>query len=464
MKLSVIIPVFNEFATLLEIVERVRAVDLPKQIILVDDGSTDGTRDLYAQLKDKVDLILLQPRNMGKGAAIRAGLPHATGDFIVIQDADLEYNPEEYHVLLEPLLKDEADVVYGSRFLGGRPHRVLYFWHSVGNRFFTLLSNMTTNLNLSDMETCYKMFRAETIRDINIQQNRFGFEPEITAKVARKHPRFFEVGISYAGRTYSEGKKINWKDGMQAVWCIAKYAIPRASDTIGGPLPHTDAYADLARWVHSRVKSALGDRVLALGPGAEPMAALLTAKRRLVLAPGDPAALRALRKRYAERPRIEALDFDLDAGGPEAPQERFDTILCLGALERAKDDAQALALLRGLLEPQGRLILLASAHSRLFGPLDESLGRRRRYDAAALGRLLRETGFRVERISFFNPLGACGWYLATKALRARRLSGFLLFWRKLFMPLARLLDLGGRAPFGASHLASARLAPPADER
>ncbi|MEL6820245.1 MAG: glycosyltransferase family 2 protein [Calditrichota bacterium] len=231
MKLSIIIPVYNERDTLAELIRKVKIVELPeidKEIILIDDGSTDGTRDLIeGELTDSVDRVILQPKNQGKGAALRAGFAAATGDVLVVQDADLEYDPREYSKLLQPILDGQADVVYGSRFTGEGPHRVLFFWHYVGNKFLTLVSNMFTNLNLTDMETCYKMFRKEVLKGISIQQNRFGFEPEITAKVARGNWRIYEVGISYYGRTYEDGKKIGWKDGVQALWCIVRYGLWR---------------------------------------------------------------------------------------------------------------------------------------------------------------------------------------------------------------------------------------------
>lgn len=225
MKLSVIIPAYNEVSTLSEIVQRV--IDSPIddiEIIIVDDYSTDGTRKLYeSELKDQVDRIILQDKNYGKGFALKTGFKEATGDIVIVQDADLEYDPNEYPAMIAPILDDKADVVYGSRFAGGAPHRVVYFWHSIGNRFLTLLSNMFTNINLTDMETCYKAFRREIIQSIDIKENRFGFEPEITAKIAAKKVRIYEIGISYYGRTYDEGKKIGWKDGMKAIYCIIKY-------------------------------------------------------------------------------------------------------------------------------------------------------------------------------------------------------------------------------------------------
>ena len=227
MKLSVVMPVYNERRTLQAVVQRVLAVPLELELICVDDCSRDGSREILGELQSRHPNVraLLQPRNMGKGAAVRRGIQEATGDFVLIQDADLEYDPADYPNLLAPLIQGRADVVYGSRFLGSGPHRVFYFWHFMGNQLLTLLSNCLTNINLSDMETCYKVFRRDVIQAIPIQENRFGFEPEITVKVAKRRLRIYEVGISYWGRTYEEGKKIGWKDGFGALWCLLKYSI-----------------------------------------------------------------------------------------------------------------------------------------------------------------------------------------------------------------------------------------------
>jgi glycosyltransferase involved in cell wall biosynthesis len=223
MKLSIVIPVYNEKNTILEVLDRVRGVDLPKETIVVDDCSTDGTRDILRNLPQSDQLkIIFQQRNMGKGAALRAGFAEVSGDVVIVQDADLEYDPAEYPNLIQPILANKADVVYGSRFLGG-PHRVLLFWHSVGNSVLTTLSNMLTDLNLTDMETCYKAFRVEILKKISLRENRFGFEPEFTAKVRKARCRIYEVPISYSGRDYSEGKKIGWKDGIAAIYFILKY-------------------------------------------------------------------------------------------------------------------------------------------------------------------------------------------------------------------------------------------------
>lgn len=230
MIVSVVIPVFNEMRTLEQVIKRVQAAPVEKEIILVDDYSTDGSRERVQSWGEQANVrAVLHDYNQGKGAALRSGFAAATGDVVLIQDADLEYDPNDYPKLLGPIVANEADVVYGSRFAGGETHRVLYFWHSMGNRFLTLLSNMMTNLNLTDMEVCYKVFRREIIQSIELKENRFGFEPEVTARLARfRKPdgsrlKIFEVGISYAGRTYEEGKKIGWRDGVRAIWCIIRY-------------------------------------------------------------------------------------------------------------------------------------------------------------------------------------------------------------------------------------------------
>jgi glycosyltransferase involved in cell wall biosynthesis len=227
MKISVVVPVFNERNTIELIMDRIKAVPLQKEIVIVDDFSNDGTRDILSKMNGDMVKVIYHEKNMGKGAALRTGFCNVTNDIVIVQDADLEYDPGEYHKLIKPIVDDKADVVYGSRFMGSEPHRVFYFWHMVGNKILTFLSNMFTNLSLTDMETCYKVFRREVLKNITIEEDRFGFEPEITAKLAKMDLRIYEVGISYAGRSYKEGKKINWKDGFSAIRCIIKYNLFR---------------------------------------------------------------------------------------------------------------------------------------------------------------------------------------------------------------------------------------------
>jgi glycosyltransferase involved in cell wall biosynthesis len=222
--LSVVVPCYNEESTVAAVIEAVLDIPWVGQVVVVDDGSTDKSREILATIDDPRVDVVLQPANQGKGAALRTGFARVTQEYVVVQDADLEYDPREFELLLRPLLDNKADVVFGSRFLGGGAHRVLYFWHSVGNKLLTLVSNVFTDLNLTDMETCYKMFRRNVIQSIAIEEDRFGFEPEITAKVARGGWRVYEVGISYSGRTYAEGKKIGWRDGFRAIYCIVRYS------------------------------------------------------------------------------------------------------------------------------------------------------------------------------------------------------------------------------------------------
>lgn len=229
MKVSVVIPVYNEHRTVMEVIRRVCAVPIDKEVVVVDDGSSDGTRDILAEhaARDDGVRVLFHDRNRGKGAALRTGIAAVSGEVVIIQDADLEYDPAEYPRLLKPIEQEKADVVYGSRFMGADPHRVLYFWHYVGNKLVTLVSNAFTNVNLTDIETCYKVFRREIIQGMTLEEDRFGFEPEVTAKVAKLGCRIYEVGISYSGRSYAQGKKITWRDGFRALWCVVKYNLFR---------------------------------------------------------------------------------------------------------------------------------------------------------------------------------------------------------------------------------------------
>ncbi|QGG96137.1 glycosyltransferase [Actinomarinicola tropica] len=467
--LSVVMPCFNEQKTVLEVVASVLASPFTAELIIVDDGSTDGTRDLLATIDDPRVRVLLQPFNQGKGAALRRGIQAATADFVIIQDADLEYDPTDYGVLLEPLLDGRADVSYGSRFHTSRPHRVLYYWHSVGNRFLTMASNAVTNLNLSDMETCYKAFRREVIQGIDIEEDRFGFEPEVTAKIAAGRWRVYEVGISYDGRTYAEGKKIGWRDGVRAMYCIARYS-PLGRRLAGGeaerertPAAFSEADEELAETLHSldgadnyvgwlvdMLAPHLRGDIVELGAGHGTLTQRLAAFGPVTAVEPSPRGVARMRERFAGDDRITVVEGD----AASLPPGCCDTVVLSNVLEHIPDDVAALRTLRAALRPGGRVVVFAPAFDALYSEFDAKVGHHRRYRLGGLRRRLRQAGFDVVDARYVNALGAVAWFVYARLLRqvpTRPLSAGL--YDRLAVPLVRRMEAGRSVPVGQSVLA-----------
>ena len=449
--LSIIVPVYNEEEFLEASVTRALEAPLPEglesEIVVVDDGSRDSSprilEEMAARHPGRIRLFRHEV-NRGKGAAIRTGIRHAAGEFGIIQDSDLEYDPAEYPKVLGPLVANKADVVYGSRFLISGERRVLYYWHSLANRLLTTACNMAADLNLTDMETCYKAFRMSLARSIPIRSDRFGIEPEITIKFAKRQAAIYEVPISYHGRTYEEGKKIGARDAFNALWVIVRcFFSSDIYEDHGARILATLAGASrFNRWMADSILPAVGTRVLEIGAGIGNMTQYLSRGRRLYVATDvDGEHLARMRVRFQGRPNLSIRPCDLrDRADFERFRGRFDTVVCLNVLEHVDDDLAALRNLRAALEPGGRAIVLVPHDQAIYGSLDKALGHYRRYAAGELEGRMQQAGFQVERTLAFNRITRPGWRLNGQLLRRQTFSRFQLGLFDVLTPVWRRID------------------------
>jgi glycosyltransferase involved in cell wall biosynthesis len=446
--LSVLIPVYNESRTLRTIIRRVLAspVGLPMELVCVDDGSRDGSPEILDALaaQDPRIRVFRQPTNMGKGAAIRRAIQEMRGDIGLIQDADLEYDPHDYPALVGPILEGKADAVFGSRFASPPQRKILLYWHSVANKFLTWLTNILNDINLTDMETCYKAVRGDILKQTPLGSDRFGIEPELTTKLAQWNIRLYEVPISYHGRTVAEGKKIGWKDAVSALWTLLKYRFVDDRFTT-----HTGYYMlanmrrarALNRWVFDQFRPFVGRRVLEAGCGIGNVTELLLDRDRLVAVDDDPLYAEMLHWRLGHLENVRTLKFPLDDASAYAAVagERIDTVVCQNVLEDTDNDEPVLRAFYELLEPGGHLVVLVPAHAELYGPADEALGHKRRYSQTDLHTKIQNAGFEVVQIAEFNRLGAWGWSFNNR-LGRRQISSWQLRGFGWLLPIARLME------------------------
>ncbi len=433
MKISILIPLYNEEEFVATLLARVIAAPLPegcdREIIVADDGSTDASvEEVEAVAENYPGMIRLlrTDRNQGKSAALRRAIAEARGEFSIIQDADLEYNPNEYLKLLGPLLDGRADAVFGSRFMTSGERRVLYFWHSLANHLLTGMCNVFADLNLTDMETCYKAFRTPLLQSIPIRSQRFGFEPEITIKLAKRQARIYETPISYSGRTYDEGKKIGLKDAFEAFWVILKTSLSR-DIYVAKDKDILDAFAgapNFNRWMADTIRPYVGKRVLEIGAGMGNLTRqLLPGRKRYVATDIDHDHLDRLSNRLSHRPNLEIAE--LNAAYPENHepfQGQMDTVICLNVLEHIEDDLGALQNIRSMLEDGGRAVILVPSGQSIYNSLDEELGHFRRYSEEQLRERMTAAGFEVETVLRFNRASRPGWWLNGTVLKRRTIS------------------------------------------
>ena len=462
MKLSVLMPIYNESRTLEEIVKRVldAPVDMEVELVCVDDASSDASlmilRDLAAS--DSRIKVIAQPSNMGKGKAIRTAIGAMSGDIAIIQDADLEYDPKEYPRMVAPIVEGVADAVYGSRFASSELRRVLFYWHSLGNRVLTTLSNMANDINLTDMETCYKAVRSDLLKKLRLTCDRFGIEPEITARLARSGARMYEVPISYRGRTYEEGKNIGWRDGLEAIWLIIKFRFfdTRHLESAGHVTLESLAGAPgISRWMLEQFERYLGDSVMEAGCGAGNLTRSLVNKGQLTALDIDPAHVEDVLSRYGHMRNVEVVAGDLnDPVTFDRWDPRFDSVLCVNVLEHLSKPKTAVAGFERVLKPGGHALILVPAHHWLFSAADVALDHHMRYSRPEVVSVIEGSGLEIIELRQFNRLGVVGWMVNKLLGRTDigRLQARVFGW---LLPIARAAEKVEVLP-GLSWIAIAR--------
>lgn len=449
MRLSIVIPVYNEINTILEVLRQVKATPFKKEIIIVDDGSTDGTRQVLKNVKAKNIKIYFNKKNRGKGFCLRKGFKQVSGDIVIIQDADLEYYPDEYPQLIEKIIEGKADVVYGTRFLGAR--RVFNFYHYLGNRLLNFIANFLYNVNLSDLMTCYKAFKEEALERLELCADGFGIEAEITAQICKANLKLYEVPISYNGRDYEEGKKIVWKDFFRCLYWLIKcklenYDIGR--DTLG----RMRLLKNNNKWVFEQIKSYLKGNVLEVGSGVGNISKFLVfLNKTLVLTDIRKDYLDYLKSLFGANPNIKILKHDILLDNPaKLSPFKINAVVCINVLEHIKDDRQALKNIYKILQKGGSLILVVPALKMLFGSLDKNLGHFRRYEKEALEKTLKSLGFKVKRTYYHNFFSALGWFFNNRILNQKIMNRVQISLLDRLIPVFVQLEKKVKIPFGLS--------------
>lgn len=449
MKLSIVIPVYNEENTFLELLRWVREEKHQKEIIIVDDYSTDGTRDILKDLEKEDDIrVFYQEKNKGKGAAIREGFKHVTGDIVIIQDADLEYYPDEYEQLIKPIEQGKADVVYGSRFLGA--HRAHLYWHYLGNKTINLITNIVLNTCLTDMMTCYKAFRREALQSLVLKANRFGIEPEMTAEIFKRRYRVYEVPISYNARDYEEGKKIKWTDFFKCCyWLIRAYL--RKDDVGHDTLLKMQVMKNNNTWVYSKLKPYLGDKTLELGSGIGTFSLkLVKDTKELIVSDIDRQHLDRLGHKFIGNKRVSIKEVDASKVDQCIDKNSVDTIVTLNMLEHVEDDRAALKGMNKVLAKDGKILMVVPAHKFLYGSLDKQIYHFRRYSKKDLVEKFEESGFEIEKIEYLNFLSVFGWWFNFVLLKRKTMPLSTIAFADKLMPMVASIEKLIKFPFGLS--------------